>query len=57
MGAGCPERFDWEFMKYVWNFRRTNAARMEALLSAAGAAVFRVKTRRALKRLTDDLLK
>ncbi len=22
MALGCDERFDWEFMKYVWNFRR-----------------------------------
>ena len=22
MGAGCPERFDWEFIKWVWNFNR-----------------------------------
>ena len=20
MADGCPERFDWEFMKYVWQF-------------------------------------
>ncbi len=22
MGAGCPERFDWDFLKWVWNFNR-----------------------------------
>lgn len=22
MAEGCKERFDWEFTKYVWNFRR-----------------------------------
>lgn len=21
MGAGCPERFDFEFIKYIWNFK------------------------------------
>ena len=21
---GCPERFDWEFVKYVWNFNENN---------------------------------
>ena len=22
MGDGCPERFDWEFLKWVWNFKK-----------------------------------
>ena len=21
-GAGCPERLDWEFLRYVWNFNK-----------------------------------
>jgi adenylate kinase family enzyme len=21
MAAGCPERFDWEFFRYVWTYR------------------------------------
>ncbi len=24
MGDGCPERFDWEFVKWVWNFNKSN---------------------------------
>ena len=24
MAEGCPERFDWEFFKYIWNFNRNN---------------------------------
>lgn len=24
MSAGCPERFDWEFLRYVWNFPQHN---------------------------------
>ena len=22
MGAGCPEQFDWEFLRFVWSFNR-----------------------------------
>ena len=22
MPAGCPERFDWEFLKFIWNFQK-----------------------------------
>ena len=27
MAEGCPERFDWEFVKYIWNFNRDNRVR------------------------------
>ncbi len=24
MAKGCPERFDWEFIKYIWHFNENN---------------------------------
>lgn len=33
MGNGCPERFDLEFLKYVWNFRKNNRNKILGLLS------------------------
>jgi hypothetical protein len=24
MAEGCPERFDWELVKYIWNYNRNN---------------------------------
>lgn len=24
MSDGCPERFDWEFIKWIWNFNKNN---------------------------------
>ncbi|PTQ85499.1 adenylate kinase family enzyme [Trichococcus patagoniensis] len=32
MGEGCPERFDWEFMKFIWNFNKNNRPGLVALL-------------------------
>lgn len=32
---GCPERLDWEFTKYVWNFNRENRKRNYDILSRA----------------------
>ena len=32
MPEGCPERFDWEFLKWVWNFNRNNREKMFAQL-------------------------
>ena len=35
MADGCPERLDWEFLKYVWNFRKNNHVRNETYLAQA----------------------
>ena len=35
MGEGCPERFDREFMSYVWHFNRENRRKLYAALSNA----------------------
>ena len=32
MGPGCKERFDWDFLKWVWNFNKNNRAELYALL-------------------------
>lgn len=33
MPEGCPERFDGEFLKYIWHYRRTHRPRMLALVT------------------------
>ena len=32
MAPGCPEKFDWEFVKYVWNFPKDNWPRTLAAI-------------------------
>ena len=27
MAQGCPERFDWDFLKWIWNFNKNNRVR------------------------------
>ncbi len=46
MARGCDERFDWEFMKYVWNFRRDKNPNIEKRIALAlkECRVFRLKT-------------
>ena len=39
MGEGCPERFDWEFMKFIWNFNKNNRSGLIALLDQAPAGI------------------
>jgi adenylate kinase family enzyme len=34
MGEGCPERFDWEFIEYVWAYHRENRPKLLHRLAA-----------------------
>ncbi len=33
MSPGCPERFDWPFLKYVWNYRRSHRPKMRDIVA------------------------
>lgn len=33
MSAGCPERFDWEFVKWIWNYNRDNRVKNSTYLA------------------------
>ena len=56
MGAGCPERFDWEFLKWVWNFNKTKRERYYRLLNEAeGIEKIVLKNRRMVKRFLRSL--
>ena len=56
MGAGCPERFDWEFMKWVWNFNKNKREKYYRLLNEAqGVNTIVLKNRRMVKRFLESL--
>lgn len=46
MAEGCPERFDWEFLCYIWNFDRDMRPRVEAALNGFPGQIVRLKTPR-----------
>lgn len=55
MPEGCPERFDREFMKWIWNFNKTKREKLYSMLSALpGERVIILKSRRQVKRFLDD---
>lgn len=57
MGAGCPERFNADFLRYVWSFRKNNNAKItDRIAHAPQAAVLRVSSRRELNRRLDAFL-
>ena len=56
MPEGCPERFDWEFIKWVWNFNRNNREKIRAQLDALpGEKVTVLKNRREVKRFLAQI--
>lgn len=36
LAPGCPERFDWEFLLYVWNFQHRHRPRLFEVLQRYG---------------------
>jgi adenylate kinase family enzyme len=56
MGDGCPERFDWEFMKWVWNFNKEKRQKYYALLNEVrGVECIVLKNRRMVKRFLKSI--
>ena len=56
MGAGCPERFDPEFLKWIWNFNRKHRENYYRLLNEAeGTETIVLKNRKAVKRFLEQL--
>ena len=45
MAPGCPERFDLDFWKFIWNFNRLSVPRMEAAIAAFGPHLSIVRLR------------
>ena len=56
MGEGCPERFDLDFLKWVWNYNRDKRERNYKLLNEADhAQTIVLKNRRMVKRFLKSL--
>ena len=56
MGEGCPERIDFEFLKWVWNFNKNKRQRYYHLLNEAeGIETIALKNRRQVKRFLKSL--
>ena len=56
MGDGCPERFDLEFLQWVWNYNKNNREKIYQLLDeATHAQKIVLKNRRAVKAFLKNL--
>ena len=56
MPEGCPERFDWEFLKWVWNFNCENRKKIYATLKAMlPEQLIILRSRREVKKFLNTL--
>ena len=56
MGAGCPERFDLEFLKWVWNYNKNKREQNYRLLNESeGVETIVLKNRRMVRRFLNHL--
>lgn len=56
MAAGCPERFSWELVKWIWNFNKNNRVQNDTYLAKAKHAQSVVlKNRKEVKAFLDTV--
>ena len=56
MGGNCPERFDWEFICWIWNYNKSNREKNYGLLRGTeGIQVFLLKNRRAVNQFLEQI--
>ena len=56
MGEGCPERFDWEFLQWVWNFNGSKREKNYRLLDqCCDKEIYILKNRREVKRFLAQI--
>ena len=56
MGEGCPERFDLDFLKWVWNFNKNKREKNYRLLNESeGIETIVLKNRRAVKKFLKQI--
>lgn len=57
MGEGCPEKFDLEFLKWVWDFPKETKPLIEARLERAGQGknIVRFRTRNEVEKFFENL--
>ena len=56
MGDGCPERFDFEFLRFVWGFNKKHRQRYNEMLdNTNGIRVIKLKNRKEVARFLENI--
>ncbi|HLK26037.1 MAG TPA: hypothetical protein VKT30_15390 [Caulobacteraceae bacterium] len=53
--VGCPERFDWALLKWIWRFERDVRPKTDAALAAYPAPVVRLSGDKQIARFVEKL--
>ncbi|MEA4811218.1 MAG: hypothetical protein VB108_01460 [Anaerolineaceae bacterium] len=53
MAAGCPEKVDWAFLQWIWNFRKTHHERYLRLLEESGKPYLVLRNYRDIERIFE----
>ncbi len=53
MGEGCPERFDWSFLKYTWNFEKEHGRATKEFVKKSGKPVVWLRSRREAEKFLE----
>lgn len=58
MGAGCVEKFDFEFLKWIWNFPKKDKLRIEKYLEkhTGNVKIIRLKSSREIKNFLSEII-
>lgn len=57
MAEGCDERFDWDFIKWIWNYQNDSGLRVEALIEKFKdkKEIIRIRSNRGAKKFFAGL--
>lgn len=56
MGDGCPERFDFEFLRFVWGFNKKHRQRYNEMLNNTnGIRVIMLKSRKEVAQFLENI--
>ncbi len=57
MGPGCPEKLDWIFLKWIWNYRRDRRPGILEKMAqyAGGRRIIQLQTPGQVRRLLDEM--
>ena len=56
MAKGCPERFDWDHLKYIWNYNKNNRVRNYTWIGKSRhAKTVVLKNRKEVRRFLESL--
>lgn len=55
MGEGCPEHFDWDFIKFTWNFEKLQGSKNKEIVNQSGKPVTWLRSRKEVRNFLEEV--